>query len=186
MANNLDDELDMLKNEEKSLNILKKEMKSLKKNNLNEINNNFINPTNFENDLGFDSEMVEITEHLDEFKFSDFEGKLNKIELTPNKSTNFKKNKGNNYNDISLGKSGNKLRELDTVNKSANKKQLLYTCSTTAMIKTPQRHKNLLNSNKKDILKTEEKKKNSEFSLLTKKLTTPSNSKNNFVKIFKK
>lgn len=201
MANNLDEELDLLKNEEKLLKILKKDMKSENKNNQNSPINNLLSQNNFENDLGFDTEMLEITEHLDEFQFSDFEGKLNKIELTPNISQNFKQNK--RYNDVPIppgkfrnkliesdisGKFRNKLLDSDISVKTLNRKKLLYNTSTNSIINTPKKNINLLNSSKKQIfntITTEEKKKNTEF-LLTKKLTTPSNSKKIFTKISKK
>jgi len=190
LTNNLDEELDLLKNEEKILKILKKDIKTSQINTMNTTNNNIINQNNFENDLGFDTEMIEITEHLDEFQFSDFEGKLNKIELTiPNKSPIFNKNKRYKNKDINIpsGKFGNKIEiDVTTSNKFSDKKKLLYNnSSTSGMMHTP-KNKNLLNSSKKQILNTEEKRKNPEFVLSTKKLITPSNSKNTFVKLNKK
>jgi len=106
---NLEDELDLLKNEEKFLNFLKRELHN---NNSNQ--NAFPNSSLFNRsqtpdldnninlfDLNYKNEITELNESLEDLNFSDIDKKLSKMELNANDSINMENHKNNNsYADI--------------------------------------------------------------------------------------
>lgn len=105
---NLDEELDLLRKEEKFLNILKKEFYSNNSNNnqgpLSLFNSSSPNQDLLDNnlnlfDLNYKNEITELNESLEDLNFSDIDKKLNKIELlNANDSVNFENHLKNNHN----------------------------------------------------------------------------------------
>ena len=95
---NLDEELELLKKEEKFLSILKKELYDNSITNRTNYNNNYCNNTqnyDFDNNndlLNYKNEITEINESLEDLNFSDLDNKLNKIEINTNDSINLERN----------------------------------------------------------------------------------------------